>query len=134
MAFNLQAYVRASARIDNTAVEAGSLERPFNFSVTGLKYELTKSIANAANSVMYNAQLTAFTFLMIESDYPVRLKITDTNSNTFSLWLAGTNTANRYGMPLVLGNDNTASTYTINSIQAFNTSGSTAKVHIITLN
>lgn len=134
MAFSLQTYVRAAARIDNTVVEAGSLERPYNQSVTGLKYELTQSIANAANAVMFNAQLSAFQFLIIESDYPVRLKLTDTNSNTFSLWLAGTNTANRYGLPLCLGNDNTTSTYTINAVQAFNTSGSTAKVHIIVIN
>lgn len=134
MAFNLQAYVRASARIDNTMVEAGSLERPYNFSASGLKYELTQSIANAANATIWNAQLSGFTFMLVESDYPVRLKLTDTNSNTFSLWLAGTNTANRYGMPLPLGNDNTTSTYIINSIQAFNTSGSTAKVHIIAIN
>lgn len=134
MTFNLQALARISARIDNTVVNAGTVERPVSISLTGKKYELVESIANAANTVIYNSNLSSFNFLWIESDENVRVKLTDTNSNTFSIWLRGTGVSERYGVPFPLANDNTQSTYVINTIQVFNTSGNTAKVHIIVLN
>lgn len=134
MAINLQITTRASTRIDNTLVFAGSVERPVNFEITGLKYELVASIANAANAVIYNTHLTAFTYMIVESDENVQIALTDTNSAAFSIWLRGTGITNRYGVPFQLANDNTTSTFVINTVQAFNTSGNTAKVHILVLN
>jgi hypothetical protein len=134
MAVNLQVINRASTRIDNTLVFAGTTERGVNFEITGLKYELTASIANSANAVIYNSNLTAFSYLVVEADENVRILITDNSSASFSVWLRGTGVTSRYGLPLQLGNDNTTSTYIINTLQAFNTSGNTAKVHILVLN
>lgn len=134
MAVNLQVINRASTRIDNTMVHAGTTERGVNFEITGVKYELTASISNAANAVIYNSHLTAFSYLLIESDENVQIKLTDNASATFYVWLRGTGVTSRYGLPLQLGNDNTNSTAIINTIQAFNTSGNTAKVHILVLN
>lgn len=133
MAINFQSYTRASVRIDNTVISAGSLERPVNFTVTGTKHDQIVSIANAANSVLYvAADLADFEYLYIASDYDVRLLIGDTNSNTFSIQVRGTGTVNRYGVPFILGyNHTTDASNTINTITAFNTSGSTAKVRIL---
>lgn len=134
MSVNLQVFTRASARIDNTNVVAGSTERPINYTITGVKHERTVSIANAANSTVFAADISAFSFLLLESDYNTRVLLTDTNSNTFSIWLRGTGVSERYGVPFILANDNTSSTYIVNAIQVFNTSGNTAKVHILILN
>ncbi len=134
MAINFQSYTRASVRIDNTVVSAGSLERPVNFALgTGTKHDQVVSIANAANSVLYAAaDLADFEYLYIASDYDVRLLIGDTNSNTFSIQVRGTGTDSRYGVPFILGyNHTTDASNTINTITAFNTSGNTAKVRIL---
>lgn len=134
MAVNLQVITRASTRIDNTIVSGGTTERAVNFEITGQKYELTDSISDNSNSVVYNSNLSEFKYLLLESDETVQIQITDTNSDTFSFWLRGTGVAGRYGVPFQLANDNTTSTFVINTLQAFNTSGNTAKVHILVLN
>ena len=134
MSVNLQLFARMSARIDNTIVVAGSTERPINYTITGIKHERTVSIANAANAALFAADVSAFSLLWLESDYNTRVLLTDTNSNTFSIWLRGTGVSERYGVPFILANDNTASTFIVNSVQVFNTSGNTAKVHILIAN
>lgn len=135
MAVNLQVFNRASTRIDNTIVFAGSAEIPANFSISGLKYESVFSIANSANTVIFtNSNLSDFELLFIESDYDVRLLIGDTNSNTFSVNIRGSGLDNRYGPALVLSyNHTTDASNTINTVTAFNSSGNTAKVHILGL-
>lgn len=135
MTINIQAYSRASARIDNTVVQAGSLERPVNFEITGSKYDTVFSIANSANAVIYtDSNLADFEYLWIASDHDVRLLIGDTNSNTFSFNLRGTDKDSRYGVPFILGyNHTTDSGNTVNTITAFNTSGNTAKIRILAI-
>lgn len=135
MAINLQAYSRVSTRIDNTVVQAGSIERPVNYAISGTKHDQVVSISNSANSVLYvAADLADFEYLYIASDYDVRLLIGDTNSNTFSLQLRGTGVDNRYGVPFILGyNHTTDASNTINTITAFNTSGNTARIRILAL-
>lgn len=125
---NFQVYGRFEGRFDNTVVQGGSIERPVFMNVGGTKFDQVFSIANAANTTIYNAQLSDFDFLFIQSDYDLRLLLTDTASNTFSINIKGTGVNNRYGIPFILGLDETSSGQTLNTVQAFNTSGNTAKV------
>lgn len=135
MAVNFQVFNKYSTRIDNTEEAGGSLERPVNFEITGIKYELVSSITYNTNAVMYNAHLTAWTYLQLESDFPVRFVITDNSTANFTMWLTGTNTSGRYGLPFILGNDNTTSTYVVNKVQVFNDDTvNTAKVRIVLFN
>jgi hypothetical protein len=131
----IQAYSRVSARIDNTVVSAGSLERPINFEASGTKYDKILSVANATNTVIYTStNIEDFEYLYIASDRDVRLLIGDTNSNTFSFNLRGTGVDYRYGVPFILGYNHTSdSGNTVNSITVFNESGNTAKVAILAI-
>ena len=126
----LQIFGRFSGRIDNAVVQGGSVERGVKVTTAGLKYDKVFQIANTANSTIYSTDLADFNFLWVESDFTVALKLTDTNSNTFRLALVGSGVDNRYGVPLMLGDDGTTGAFVINTIQAFNTSGNTAKVRI----
>ena len=131
MAFSLQTYSRFSGRIDNQLTKGGSLEVPVTISVTGNVYNEVATVANGANTTIYNDDLGTFTYLYLASDFNTRAKITDTNSNTFSIQLRGTGEAAKYGIPLTLGLDETTdASNTINTIQVFNTSGSSAKIFI----
>jgi hypothetical protein len=131
MATNFQNFCRFSSRIDNTVVQGGTVERPVSFSIAGVKYDTTFSIANAANSTVYSTDLADFDYLWIESDYNVRALLTDTNSNTFSIQIRGSGVTNRYGIPFILGLDETTdASNTVNTVQIFNTSGNTCKVRV----
>lgn len=131
----LQVFNRASARVDNELLSIGSCEIPVNLAVAGVKYDKTESIANGANSQVFNAQLSAFKFLYVASDHNTRMVITDDNSNSMSFFLRGTGTDNKFGIPFILGFDDTTNTsQVINSVRIFNTSGNTAKVRIVVVN
>lgn len=133
MAFNLQVFSRFSIRIDNTDLRGGSFEVPTTFDVDGEVFDRTYSIANAANSVVYNTSISTFNFIFIQSDEDARLLITDTNTNTFSIWTRGTGVTSRYGVPFILANDNTEGAYVVNTVQAFNTSGNTARIRVVAI-
>jgi hypothetical protein len=134
MAINLQAYHRASVRIDNTVVQAGTVEQPINFAVAGLKYDAVFSLANTANTLIYNNDLTDFEYLYIAADFGVRLLITDSNSDAINFQLRGTGVAERYGLPFILGDNATdGAGNTVATIRAINTSGNTAKVRILAI-
>lgn len=131
---NFQVYGRFSGRFDNTVVQGGSLEIPVSFTVAGQKYDQIYSIAASANTTIYNNTFSGdFDFLFIQSDFSVRLVFTDTNSNTFALQVKGTGVANRYGVPFILGLDETTdASNTIATIVAHNDvqTTNTAKVRI----
>lgn len=132
MSFNLQGYGHAAARIDGETIVLGSLERPISISVTGNIHRRTETIANGANAVIYADELGDFVFLYISSDYTTRVKLTDTGGSTFHLPLKGTGTANKQGLPIMLGDDSTLnSNVSINAVQVFNESGSSAKVTLV---
>ncbi len=125
-------YAKVDSRIDENRVDLGSLERPATVTVDGEVYDRVASIANAANSIVYADQLTSFNFVMVQSDQDVRLLITDNASSSFSVTVKGTGVLNKYGVGFMLGSDKTASSSVrINSLQAFNTSGATAKVRVL---
>ena len=131
MAFTLQSYSRAATQIDGETDNVGSVERPVSIAVDGDVFKTVSTIANGANAVIYNDELTTFNYMHISSDYDVRLKFTDSASNTFNMQLKGTENTNKYGIGFQLGKDETASNaVTLNAVQAFNTSGNTAKVKI----
>lgn len=131
---NFQVFGRFSGRFDNTVVQGGSIERGVSFTVGGVKYDQVYSIAASANTTIYNNTLAGdFDFIYIASDFSTRLVITDTNSNTFALQLKGTGVANRYGVPFMLGLDETTdSSNTIATIVCHNDvqTTNTAKVRI----
>ena len=124
---NIQTYSRLSALINGEDLSAGSVESPVSVSVTGLPYRLDQSIANSANAVMYSNALAGFSYLYLVSDFDLRLVITNNASASFSLTIKGTGKSGQYGVPFVLASDDTtSSSVIINSLQVFNTSGSTA--------
>lgn len=125
-------YGSLNGLIDNRRLSAGTIDTPFSFTVKGLRHEETVSVAHAANAVIYDNSIGAFNTCAIECDYNTRVVLRDTGGNKFSIGLRGTGKAGKYGDPfkLTLGNTNTSVT-TINSIQVYNQSGSTAKVHIV---
>lgn len=131
----LQVFNRASARVDNELLSIGSCEIPVNLAVTGTKYDKTESVANGANSQIFNAQMSAFKFLYLVSDFDLRVLISDDNSNTFSFFIRGTGTDNKFGIPFILGYDDTTNTsQVINSVRVYNSSGNTAKVRLVVVN
>jgi len=130
MTINLQSFARLSALVDGEEEVVGSVERPFNLSITGLVFKNATSIANAANTVIYNNTLTTFKVGFIESDEDLRIVISDNNSATYSLWTRGTGLAGKYGLPLIIPKQNTSGSFLINTFTAFNTSGNTARVKI----
>lgn len=131
MSFNLLAWAKATVRLDGETINLGSLEKPVSISVTGNVHERIETIANSANATIYSDELGDFTFLGIVSDFNTRVQVTDTASDTFSLPLLGTGVTNKYGLPLMLGDDTTNTGASINSVQVFNNSGSTAKVKLV---
>ena len=132
MAVNLQCFGFGSARIDRELVTAGSIETPTNIQVDGEVYETQREIANAANTVVYNDELSTFNYLWIASDYNTRVVFADTGGNSFSMTLRGTGVSKKYGVPIQLGADETVNAATtINSVTVFNSSGNTAKVSIL---
>ena len=134
MAFNLQSYSRFAVRLFGEPVSAGSIEKPVSLSVTGNVHKKTATIANGANTAMYSAELTNFSFLYVASDYDVRLAMTDTDSSSFSVTISGTDVDNEYGIPFVLSSDETVdANTTVNSVVAHNSSGSTATVTLIAI-
>jgi len=129
MSTTLQSYARFVCVLDSEELKAGSVETPFSFAVDGETFHKVASIANAANTTMYNDELSTFNFMYLVSDYDVRIVLTDSGANTFSLQLKGTGISGDYGLPLQLGLDETLNTATtLTTVVAFNTSGSTAKV------
>lgn len=132
MSFNLQSYGRISSLIDGEPLEGGSIDTPVSIVINGQTYNRVFSIANGANSLVYNNDLSGFEYLFIQSDFNTRALVTDNSGNSLSLGIRGTAKTNQYGIPFQLGLDETAnSTVLINAIRIFNTSGSTAKVKII---
>ena len=131
MSFLLQNFNYFSSLIDRERAYGGSLERPANITVDGEMHNQVHSIANAANTVVYNDELSGFKYLNIASDYNTRALIHDNTGNSFSLSLRGTAETKKYGIPLTLGEDQTASASArINTIRVFNSSGNTARVRI----
>lgn len=132
MAFNLQVFAHVAGLIDNEEIDAGSLERAISLSVTGNVLKRREAIANGANSVLYSNELNGFNFLYAASDYDTRIRFTKTDGSTCDFELTGTGKSQKYGIPLMLGSDDTVnSNVTINAIQVFNESGSAAKVILI---
>jgi hypothetical protein len=122
-----------SARLGGRPVQAGSLERPHNVTVTGNIHRRDEAIANGANAVLYNDQMGDFKVLYMESDFNVKVKITNTKGTSFELPLAGQANTEKYGVPFMLGDDTSGSGNTVNTIQVFNTSGNTATVTCIVI-
>lgn len=122
-----------SGRIKNLPIEAGSLERPFNVAVAGSIHRFDQPIANGANAVVYNDQLSDFKVMFLLSDFDVRAKITNTAGSSLALPIAGQGNTERYGAPLTLGDDTSGAGNTINTVQVFNTSGNTAQVVCIVI-
>lgn len=131
MTVNLQFMARISSLIDGESVIGGSVERPFNLQIAGLKYGQVFSLANAANTAIYNALPAAWDIGWVEADENIRLVVTDNNSASWSEWVRGTGITSRYGIPQIFPFQNTSSTFLINTITAFNTSGNTAKIKIL---
>ena len=131
----LQVFNRASARVDNELFSIGSCEIPVNVAVTGVKYDQTFSIANGANTQIFNAQLSAFKYLFVASDFTVRLLISDDNGNTYSTFSRGTGTDNKLNLGFMLSTDDTTNTSSVvNSVTCFNSSGNSARVRIVAIN
>lgn len=132
MSNSLQSYSYFASLIDSNKLEEGSLETPISITLDGDPYKFGATIANAANTIMYADQLGTFNFLYIACDFDLRILITDNASASFSLGLRGTGISGRFGIALQLGLDETSNTNTtINAVQAFNTSGSTARCLIV---
>jgi hypothetical protein len=132
MSATLNVWASAGARIDGRAFPLGDHNVPTAITVTGNVHERRDTIANAANAVVYSDELGDFVFGWLESDMTTRVVLTDTESNSFSLPLLGTGESGKMGLPLLLGGDDTVNTATtINSIQVFNVSGSSAKVRCV---
>lgn len=133
MTFPVQVWSRVDARLGSEHVKDGSLEVPTSIEVVGNAIEKIVTVANAANSVIYNADLTGFLYLRVVTDFNTRLLITDTASNTFAVRLRGTGVADSFGIPFQLGADDTSSSQTLNTLQIFNTSGNTAKIKLLVI-
>lgn len=132
MAISLQAYSYFASLIDSNLLSKGSLESPISIQLDGDPFTFGQTIANAANAIMYSDQLGTFNYLYIASDFNLRMLITDNASQTFSLGLRGTGVSNSFGIAFQLGLDETSnSTTTINAVQVFNTSGSSARCLIV---
>jgi hypothetical protein len=127
----VQFYNYMGSRFTNQSIQAGSLERPVSVTVAGSKYEVEYEIANGANTLMYNNQLTSFNTLYLVSDFNTRAQFGDTGNAAFSIGLRGTGNTEKFGVALTLGSDSTTSGNTINTIRVFNVSGSTATVRLI---
>jgi hypothetical protein len=134
MTATILAYGSISALIDGQRLNVGSIDTPASFIVNGQKHEVTWSIANGANAVIYANSLGAFNTVAIECDFNTRIVLTDTASNVFNLGIRGTGKARQYGLPLPITLSTTINAATtINSIVVHNESGSTAKVHAIVI-
>lgn len=130
---NVSVYGRGAARISNRSIAAGSTEVPVSVAVTGNVYELEETIANAANAVIYNSSLTDFAYVFLASDFDVRLLMTDDAAASISVTLKGTGVSGKLGVPFQLGSSATTSGQKLITFQAFNTSGSSAKVKILAI-
>jgi hypothetical protein len=134
MSFQLQNFNYFSSLVDRERVYGGSMERPASITVDGEVHTQVHSIANAANTVVYNDELSGFKYLNIASDFNTRALIHDNTGNSFSVSLRGTAETKKYGIPLTLGEDQTsAANARINTIRVYNSSGNTAKVRITVL-
>ena len=129
MSVSLNVWAAAGMRVNGVGIPIGSTQKSVTLSLTGNVHDRTEAIANAANAVLYNDELGTFGFLYLASDQDVRVLITDNTSASISLTIKGTAVANKHGVPLMLGDDQTSNTNArINTVQVFNESGSTANV------
>lgn len=134
MAESLFVYAKVMGDFDTDLISLGSTQVPVSVNTTGHIHKRTAIIANAANTVVYNDELGTFNFCWLASDYNTRVLITDNASASFSIQLLGTGTSGSYGVPLMLALDETSnSSATINAIQVFNNSGSTAQVQCLVI-
>jgi hypothetical protein len=135
MAVTLQSYNRAVVRVDGTTYAAGSLETPVSVTITNeIVFQRVYSIATGANATVYDDTLANFDFIWVSSDFNTRLLCTNVNSVALNFQLLGTGTSGSYGVPFILGLDlSTNSSVTINTLQVFNDSGSTANVLVLAL-
>jgi hypothetical protein len=129
MSVSLNIWAAAGMQVNSQGFLAGSLHRAITLSLTGNVHDRTEAIANAANAALYSDELGTFGFLYVASDQDVRILVTDNTSASMSFTVKGTATANKQGVPFMLGDDQTSNTSArINSVQVFNVSGSTANV------
>jgi hypothetical protein len=132
MSVNMLIWGRMAGIIDGEDLSEGSLSRSISLSVTGNVHQRVETIANGANAAVYSDELGDFSLFYAVSDFDVRLALTDTQSNAFSIPLKGTGESGKYGVPFMLGDDSTVnSAVSINSAVAYNLSGSTAKVKVV---
>jgi len=115
--------------------QVGSLETPISVTATNeIVYQRVFSISNSANATVYDDTLGNFDYLWVASDFNTRLLCTNVNSVALNFQLLGTGTSGSYGVPFVLGLDlSTNSSVTINTLQVFNDSGSTANILVLAL-
>jgi len=122
-------------RVDGVTYQVGSLETPISVTATNeIVYQRVFSISNSANATVYDDTLGNFDYLWVASDFNTRLLCTNVNSVALNFQLLGTGTSGSYGVPFVLGLDlSTNSSVTINTLQVFNDSGSTANILVLAL-
>lgn len=105
--------------VDGELIAGGSFESPTSISVTGEIHQQVFSVEANSTQLLYNNELSGFTFLWIQSDRDIILEFTtdvgnDVGDEVYTLELAGTGTANLYGVPFILGSDDSYANYTVN--------------------
>lgn len=134
MAIAGQIWDRFSALVDNRPLTFGSLHRSVAISIPNNEvFDVTYTIANATNTLVYNDELGTFSFLAVSTDYNSRMLLTDSAANTMSFHWRGTGTSGELGSWFKLTTDDTSSGQTLTSVRVFNTSGSTLKCRIVVL-
>jgi len=146
MSYRLQCYAEFSGRFNNDSVKGGDRGKPAQLTVTGDEYKFRDVVAANTNTLVYNDNLGGFVFLWIQTNRVVTIELTTSGTNTEALkvelpgGLAGTDGVLQFGVPFILGSDDTydadAAAARIATIRIYNedtTSGNDAivKCHVI---
>ena len=117
----LSLWARAEIRLDGEDITFGSMVRPVTRTLTQCARRVI-TVAASTTVEIFDAStdaVTDFDFLWLASDYDLRVEFTtdlaaDVGTVISTMTLRGTASSNKYGFPLILGDDASFANHTAN--------------------
>lgn len=121
MTASLHIYTFAAVKIDGETREFGRIDRPASIAVAGQLVEKTVNVAASTTVKLFDTSLdlSSFEAVLVASDFDVMLEMVTDDNGTYgdepaTIGIRGSGVANEYGVPHILGRDDSYAGYTKN--------------------
>lgn len=117
----LQLTTLVKALVDGVPYEGGSLDSPFNITITGDAHFQVVTVATETTADIFNVDtdIGDFDLLWVQADFDLFVELTvdkggDVGTVPIPLYIPGSGTANSFGRPLIIPSNISKANYTIN--------------------